>query len=78
MRLVAVSFARQLPQRQRAVGVHFGRPGVADMGVVRPHHDSGGLAIVVATQMGQHGVQASAMCWSRRFQVLIRPVNLAR
>lgn len=55
--IVGVPFAHQLPQRQLTIRGDFGRAGVADVRVLRPHHNSRWLGATLTVQVCEQGRQ---------------------
>ncbi len=55
--LRAVLFAGQLADRQLAVCRHLGRPGITDVGIVRPHDDPGRFRSARAVEVGNQGAE---------------------
>ena len=76
--VLAVVFPGQLTDGQLAVGGHLGGAGVADVGVVRPHHDSAGSGPPCASRWATSAPSVCAMCLSRMFHDVTRPRNMLR
>jgi hypothetical protein len=75
-RVVAVALAGELAEVELPRRAELGGARVAEVGVVRPHHHLARAPL--RRRWATSASSVSAMCVSRRFQLALRPRNIAR